>query len=184
MSSRWKEYYEKTKQLPPRKLLLTALEYANKPGFALDLGSGALQNSNFLVSQGWHVTAVDNNPNAFIYQPSTYALETIISSFEELNYLENKFDLVVSLYALPFNPNETLEQVINSIINCTKIGGILCLNFFGMNDSWLGKEHILFHSQEQVKKYFIKCEVIYIGDREYDDTQKHWHVIDCIVRKI
>lgn len=51
--SGWKEYFVNTKDKPPRALLVTALAYVNNRDAAIDLGSGALNDSMFLLKEGF-----------------------------------------------------------------------------------------------------------------------------------
>lgn len=48
----WEDYFERTKNKPPRPLLLEAVTYVKEKGFALDLGSGALNDSLYLREHG------------------------------------------------------------------------------------------------------------------------------------
>jgi len=82
----WKDYFERTKGKPPRPLLVKAIGLLKEKGNALDLGSGALNDSAFLLSQGFsHVTAVDKVPVAIeiAKQFPKEKFEYVISSFED-----------------------------------------------------------------------------------------------------
>ena len=58
--SPWKDYFAHTKGKPPRPLLVEAIALVKDKENALDLGSGALNDSMYLLSAGYkHVTAVD-----------------------------------------------------------------------------------------------------------------------------
>ena len=57
----WKKYYKDTEGRPPRKELIEALEFVQNRDSALDLGAGAMQDSVYLLSQGFkEVIAVDS----------------------------------------------------------------------------------------------------------------------------
>ena len=65
LEENWKAYYDKTKEKPPRTLLIEAMNSVVNKDEALDLGSGAMNDVRYLVSVGFkHVTAVDKEPVA------------------------------------------------------------------------------------------------------------------------
>jgi hypothetical protein len=56
----WQEHYLQTKNRPPGAFLIKAVPFVQNKGTAVDLGSGALQDSKFLISQGFNkVIAID-----------------------------------------------------------------------------------------------------------------------------
>ena len=60
----WLNYINVTRNKRPRQLLVQALPEVKERETALDLGSGALNDSRFLLSQGFaQVIAVDNAIN-------------------------------------------------------------------------------------------------------------------------
>ncbi|MEQ1500226.1 MAG: class I SAM-dependent methyltransferase [Parcubacteria group bacterium] len=188
----WKEYFERTKDIKPRPLLVKAVDFVSDKNEALDLGSGALNDVKFLVSKGFkHITAVDSKPIAQdIIQnfPSEIVLY-VISTFEDFDFVENKYDLINAQYSLPFNPEATLERVFKSILFSLKNGGILTGQFFGTKDEWNVEGHKMnFHTREHVEKLLSGLEMIDFKEEEADrptakGDMKHWHVFNFIVRK-
>lgn len=188
----WKEYFERTKDIKPRPLLVKAVDFVSDKNEALDLGSGALNDVKFLVSKGFkHITAVDSKPIAQdIIQnfPSEIVLY-VISTFEDFDFVENKYDLINAQYSLPFNPEATLERVFKSILFSLKNGGILTGQFFGTKDEWNVEGHKMnFHTREHVEKLLSGLEMIDFKEEEADrptanGDMKHWHVFHFIARK-
>ena len=59
-------FYKRTKDKTPSFLLVQALNHCVRRNDALDLGCGAGRDTRFLLQQGFRVTAVDRNPEAFL----------------------------------------------------------------------------------------------------------------------
>ena len=53
--SHWSQYIAKTKNKSPRPLLVRALSYVKNKNKALDLGAGALNDSRYLLENGFKV---------------------------------------------------------------------------------------------------------------------------------
>src|ERR1700733_3592381 len=92
----WKDYFENTKGKPPRPLLVTALGFVKNREEALDLGSGALNDSAYLISEGFkHVTALDKTPVAqeIAEKFPKDVFKYVTASFEDFDFPKNTFDL-------------------------------------------------------------------------------------------
>ncbi len=158
----------------------------------MDLGSGALNDVKFLVSKDFkHITAVDSKPLAqdIIENFPSEIVSYVISTFEDFDFVEDKYDLINAEYSLPFNPEETFERVIKSIISSLKKDGILTGQFFGTKDEWNVEGHKMnFQTREQAEKLLSGLEVIDFKEEEADrptakGDMKHWHVFHFIARK-
>ena len=191
-NSTWSDYCEKTRSRGPRSLLTKALSALKNRDCALDLGSGALNDSKFLLEQGFnHVTALDMEPVAEsiakALPPNRFSY--IISDFESYQFPENQFDLINAQFSLPFNPPETFNQLIDKIYKSLNSQGVFTGQFFGDKDEWnQPASKLTFHSCAQAKKVLSPFSMIFFAEREDDQTTvagnlKHWHVIDFIVRK-
>jgi len=188
----WKEYFERTKDIKPRPLLVKAVDLVIDKNEALDLGSGALNDVRYLVSKSFkHITAVDSKPLAqdIIQNFPPETLTYTISTFEDFNFVKNKYDLINAQYSLPFNPQDTFGRVFSSIIDSLKNGGILTGQFFGEKDEWNVEGHKMnFQTREQAEKLLSDLEVIDFKEEEANrptakGDMKHWHVFHFIVRK-
>ena len=188
----WKEYFERTKDSKPRPLLIKAVELVTDKNEALDLGSGALNDVRYLVSKDFkHITAVDSKPIAqdIIKNFPSEIVSYIISTFEDFDFAENKYDLINAQYSLPFNPEDSFERVFKSIISSLKTGGIFTGQFFGIKDEWNIEGHKMnFQTREQAEELLAGLEMIDFQEEEADrktakGDMKHWHVFHFIVRK-
>lgn len=187
----WVEYIEKTKDKGPRPLLVKALSYVKSKDEALDLGAGALNDTKYLIAEGFkHVTTVDkeNLAGDILQTIPSDRISYIVSSFDDFPFVINKFDLVNAQYSLPFNSSDTFLEVFDKIKESLKSGGIFVGQLFGVRDTWNKEETTMtFHTKEEVEKLISDMEIIEFTEEEKDDMpavgdMKHWHVFHIITR--
>lgn len=188
MSETWRIFYEKTKNRPPREILVRALASVAHRGTALDLGAGALNETRYLLGEGFaHVTAVDSAPMAAeiaatLAAPGfTYA----ISRFEELDFPEAEYDLVNALYALPFIAPADFDRVFRSMLGALRPGGVLCLILFGDHDEWASNPTMTFHTRAEAEGLLSGMTIVEFVEEDADGTTargepKHWHAFHII----
>lgn len=192
MSERnWKIYYEATKAKPPRPLLVKAIEFVENKGKAIDLGAGNLNDTKFLLNEGFEVIAIDKSPlmaeEAKNIPHEKLRVQTV--GFEEFNFPTEEYDLATAMFALPFTSPQRFNEVFEKIRNSLKKGGIFCGQLFGDRDEWKTDTRMTFHTEEEAKKLFSGFEVIFFKEDEKDDktaagVMKHWHIFHFIIRKI
>ena len=183
-------YYEKTKDNSPRPLLLKALPFVHTKEHALDIGSGALNDSKYLLSNGFKkVTALDKwqIPDPLpIFPDSTF--EYIISSFEDFEFPLAVYDFVNAQFSLPFISPTEFSRVFQSILQSLKTGGIFSGQLFGDRDDWNSNPRMTFHTRAQGISLFEEMHTIHFEEEEKDENTaigvlKHWHVFNFIVKK-
>lgn len=191
MSEVWKDYFDKTKENPPRKLLMQAVGLVTQKDNALDMGSGALNDSRYLIEQKFeHVTAVDK---ALVAQEVADSFpkdvfEYVQSSFEEFNFPKDTFDLVNAQYALPFIKPEEFSRVFSAIKNSLRERGIFTGQLFGDRDEWAGNYNMNFHTKGEAEVLFNGMQILNFEEEEKEAPtaradMKHWHVFHFIVQK-
>lgn len=187
----WGEYYKNTKTKPVSKLLKIALQYIKEKGTGLDMGAGALGDSVYLLDEGFKVTAIDKSPHieTFASELKNEALTVQNVSFEDFEFGKDKYDLVSSIYSLPFVKKENFHTVFTKVRHSLKGGGIFCGQFFGIRDEWAENERMSFHTKEEIEEELKNLQIILIEEFEKDGTKadgtpKHWHVFNVIARKI
>ncbi len=185
----WPDYYNLTRNKPPRPLLLTAIQNVEVKDEALDLGAGALRDTIYLLDQGFTVAAVDAEAQVMEEAKSIKSekFKIVISKFEDFNFEKNKYDLMAAMYSLPFNPPESFNKVIEDIKQSLKLGGVFCGQFFGDRDEWATNSKMTFHTKEQVEDLLSGMKVILLDEVEKDDytadgTKKHWHFFNFIAK--
>jgi SAM-dependent methyltransferase len=186
----WSDYYEATKQGPPRPLLVSALKHVTNKNRAIDIGSGALNDTRYLLGQGFDVVSIDKNPTMEqeAVDKQNEKLHTFMTKFEDFNFPENEYDLASAMYSLPFIDPIHFNYVLAKIKSSLKKGGIFCGQFFGVHDEWSTNQKMTFHTKDQLKVMFEDFSIISFEEEEIDKEtatgkMKHWHVFHVIARK-
>jgi len=188
----WKSYIEKTKNNPPRPLLLKALEKIELKESALDLGAGSLNDSKYLIHFGFkNVTAIDKTscPKEILEEIVSKKFTYIISDFESHKFPKNKYNLISAQYSLPFIKKNMFQEVFNNIVESLKKEGIFTGQLFGNRDEWNdGKDDMSFHTIKESKELLSSFEFIIFEEKEYNhvlvnNKPKHWHIFDFIIKK-
>jgi tellurite methyltransferase len=186
----WSDYYKATKAKPPHPLLVRALEYVAHKDTAIDIGGGALNDSKYLLKQGFDVTVIDKSPLLEDQAKglNNKKLHAMVTSFEDFGFPENEYDLACAMFALPFTNPQHFDAVFRKIKDSLKKGGVFCGQLFGINDEWSKNPKMSFHTREQVENFFKDLEVISTKEVEENGPtatgpSKHWHVFHIIAKK-
>jgi tellurite methyltransferase len=187
----WNEYYKATKENPPREILLSAISYLHNKNTAIDIGAGSLNDSRYLLEQGFDVTAIDKSPliteeAQSINNEKFHAFNT---SCEKYNFPENSFDLASAMFSLPFVEPESFDYVFDKIKKSLNPSGVFCGQFFGDKDEWSSDRNMTFHTKYQIEELLKDFEIISIDEKEEDSltaarSMKHWHIFEVIARKL
>ncbi|HBL83540.1 MAG: hypothetical protein A2Y17_00430 [Clostridiales bacterium GWF2_38_85] len=193
-NEKWKKYNELTKNSPPRQMVVKAVElFGDFVGNAIDIGSGAGNDSIYLINYNWNVLAVDKSSNGFDNIKNNLSNEQKIKfsskqiTFEELDVLP-KCDLINSSFSIPFCQPAYFNKFLDVIKNSISVNGRFAGNFFGKNDGWSKSDQMSFCSIEDVRNIFSDFEVEFIEEKEYDGktaagNDKHWNIINLVARK-
>src|SRR5437763_6468030 len=155
---------------------------------ALDLGCGAGRDTRRLLQQGFRVTAVDQNPDAFLYLRDIpqERLMLVQSSFETFPF--ETYDLINAQWSLPFIQNDLFEDTLGKIKQALRPSGIFTGQFFGVHDTWntLGTM-MTFCTREQAQWSLHDLNIITFWEEDEDGETalgepKHWHVFHFIAR--
>ena len=191
-SGSWGEHVEQTKTRPPSEELLRALKHVSTSGTtALELGGGALNDTQFLLKEGWKVTVVDAEPKVAEIADGL-GMDTLVaytSTFDAYDFPAETYDLVNAMYSLSFNQPETFMDMMNRMKASIVKGGIFNGNIFGVHDEWKDNGEMTFLNRVQAEKLFEDMEIIEFKEVERDNilangTPKHWHVFKVIARKM
>lgn len=180
----WDEYNEFTKNKPPRELLKKAI---GTGGYALDLGAGALNDTRYLLEQGYEVDVVDSNPSILEIGKDLRA-HFFVSRFDAFDFPIAKYDLIHAGYALPFNPPETFDAMFARLIASLKPGGVFVGQFFGVEDSWSSSKKMTFHTKEQIEALLTGFAVSHFEETKKEGKtamgqNKFWHVFEVITTR-
>ena len=182
----WSEYYDMTRNQPPRDLLVEALLYVKNIGKAIDIGAGALSDVRYLLLKGFDVTAIDNNPilEKEAKEINNERLHPFVVSLEDHVFLVNEYDLVSAMYSLHYCDPQHFDHVIMNIKSSLKNGGIFCGQMFGAYDDWSQNLPYTYLKAEEARQYLNDMEIISFREQETENGRtKHWHIYDFIARK-
>lgn len=189
--STWDLYYKKLSNKPPRPLLIKALTFADVSyKSALDIGAGTLNDTQYLLEDGWSVTAVDSSKEFIEYATTNHPKLKIINLPIEEYEFDKKFTLINAQFVLPFIDKGTFNQTIKKIFDALDTDGIFCGQFFGIHDEWNNKHSkMTFLTKEDLDLILTPLKIININEIEEDKEtaagqMKHWHVYHVIGRKL
>jgi tellurite methyltransferase len=185
----WTGYYDATGD-EPRATLLDALDRFEQPGLAVDLGSGTGRDTAELVRRGWHVIAIDGEPEAMARLEARRDLDhsmvtSQVARFDEATWPE--VDLVNSSFSLPFVPADEFGGVWSKIVDSLRTGGRFCGQLFGDRDSWAA-EGVTCFTRTEVDALLSELSVELLDEEEQDSqdamgTPKHWHLFNIVARR-
>jgi tellurite methyltransferase len=187
--SDWSGYYDATGD-KPRATLVDALDRFDKPGLAVDLGSGTGRDTAELVRRGWRVIAVDGEPEAMARLAARRDLDhsmvtTRLARFEDATWPD--VDLVTSSFSLPFVPADEFGGVWTRIVDSLRPGGRFCGQLFGDRDTWAA-EGVTCFTRSEVEALLSELTVERLDEEEEDSqdatgTPKHWHLFHVVARR-
>jgi tellurite methyltransferase len=196
MDNRWKTYSERTKERPPRELLVKALPFVLNRVAALDLGPGALNDCRFLFDQGFQsVVAVNKDPleNDPVAQAraASFPIDRfvyVVSMFDQFNFELDRYDLINAQFALPFTSPETFDRMFGDMIASLKRDGIIAGQLFGPKDEWSANPGMTFVTRQRTDELLKDCDIVSFTEFEGLDRlamggTKYWHTFHFIARK-
>jgi tellurite methyltransferase len=194
-SAGWAAYYDKLRERPPRRTLITALDRFG-PGatgsLAVDLGCGDGRDVVEMLRRGWRVVAVDAEPEALRQLqgrplPPDHDLTPIQARFEDVP-LPLGLSLVNSSFAMPLCEPEAFNRLWERIREALPSGGRFSGQWYGPRDSWNGRPGMTFVSREEALALLDGLELEMFEEEEDDGvtprgTAKHWHIFHIVARK-
>ena len=146
-----------------------------------------------LLRRGWHVLAVDREPEAIQrlrarLRPEQVArLETQVASFEDL--VLPQADLINASFSVPYCAPRGFDLFWSKIVMSIRAGGRFAGQFFGLHDGWAHDQTMTFHSQEEVKKLLSQFNIETFDEIEEEGKtslgqDKYWHIFHVVARKV
>ena len=191
----WAAYYEKLRDRPPRRTLLAALDrFGEPPGdaLAIDLGCGDGRDIVAILHRGWHVVAVDAEPEALKQLtarglPDSDRITPIVARMEEVP-LPLGVQLVNSSFAMPLCEPERFHDLWARIAEALPAGGRFSGQWYGKRDSWLGRPGMTFLDRDEALGLLDGFELEMFEEDESDGVTprgnaKHWHIFHIVARK-
>jgi SAM-dependent methyltransferase len=191
-AARFARYIEARRFDPPRPLLMKAAALARRKDHALDVGTGALNATQYLLSAGFeHVTALDAAPRAqqIAEELPRDRVTFVLSRFEEFNFPASRYDLVNAEFSLPFMKRGDFAPTFARVLRSVKLGGIFTGQLFGPRDSWnVENSGMTFHARAEAEAFFHDFELLHLEEEDHPGTTKlsepkHWHIFHIIAKK-
>ncbi len=194
----WEEYYKvhTDDEIEPNRLLKKVIDKPNNIKSAIDLGSGAGTDTISLLEKGINVYSIDKEAsssriiNQRLKNLNKENLKTnlmcITDNFETINL--PKVDLINCYNSLSYCNPSHFYKFIDNIKSSINKGGTFAANFFGVEDSWYGKENMTFLTKQNVLDLFHDFNIIEINETKKKGVtslkkEKFWHFIDIIATK-
>lgn len=194
-SAGWGAYYQKLRDRPPRRTLLTALDRfgAEAAGsLAIDLGCGDGRDVIEMLRRGWRVVAVDSEPEALRQLqardlPEGHDLTPLLARFEEVP-LPLGLRLVNSSFAMPLCEPDAFRRLWERIREALPAGGRFSGQWYGPRDSWAGRPGLTFLDRDEALALLQDFDLELFEEEEDDGTTprgnaKHWHIFHVVARK-
>ena len=191
----WATYYEKLRDRPPRRTLITALDRFGSDAvgsLAVDLGCGDGRDAIEMLRRGWRVVAVDAEPEALKQLqarplPSSHELTPIHARFEDVP-LPIGLSLVNSSFAMPLCEPEAFRRLWERIRDALPSGGRFSGQWYGPRDSWAGRSGMTFVGRDEALAMLDGLELEMFEEEEDDGVTprgnaKHWHIFHIVARK-
>ena len=185
-----KEFYKVTMNKPVSRL--TSIFFNNKynekltGNIAVDLGCGTGNDTEFLISKGFKVTAIDSEKQVKDILDrkniNKTNLNVIIGDFAKIEI--PRADLILANMSL-FFVNDNFDKFLKNILERINKKGFIVANFLGKEDGW--KETKTTIEKEKLLEYFKDFEINYYSEEKYyKDTalgkNKFWHVYTIIAQ--
>jgi len=186
----WIDFINGTKNTETRLITKKSLSWVKNKGRALDIGGGALNDSKFLLENGFTVDTVDSEDLSLdiskTIRNKNFTMHPM--RIENFELGTNKYNLVLANYVLPFITPKELKKLIFKIFKSLKDGGVFCGTFFGKNDHYKNNSEIYFNTKKSVFKNLGFYEKLSFSEIEkkclnYNKKLECYHSFEFIVRK-
>lgn len=186
-----KEFYKVTVNKQPsgliRNFFLKKYNEKLNGNKAIDLGCGAGNDTEFLISKGFKVTAIDSEEQVMDILESRNIdktkYEVIIGDFSKIEI--PKADLILANMSL-FFVKDNFEEFLKNLLGKVNKKGFVAANFLGKEDDWKGINSTI----EKVKllEFFKEFDFNYFSEEKYYSKtalgeNKFWHVYTVIAQK-
>ena len=171
-----KEHWE-TKE--PSKLVKIFLKYIKKQDKILEIGCGSGRDLIFLTKKGYDIEGIDISKEALKKIKEKIKIKQ--GNAENLDFLDNSFDVIYSIFTLQFTD---LEKSAKEIKRVLKKGGIAFLTYI-IKTEYVETKKIHEINKEKILKNFKDLETIkeHIYTRLDKGKEPHYHTIFLLILK-
>ncbi len=122
------EYFEHTVDIDMQECWDSFTGLLPEGGSVLDLGCGSGRDSEYFISCGFDVTAMDASEEMCDLASIHIGQDVLQLSFAEMDFNE-VFDGIWACASLLHVPSDQIEAILNKVVNSLKINGILFASF-------------------------------------------------------
>jgi SAM-dependent methyltransferase len=163
----------------PNAFLVRTIQ-GRKPGRALDVAMGQGRNSLWLASQGWTVTGFDVSDVAIAEARKQaaergLAIETLVTPFENFDWGQQKWDLIVFSY---FLPREALPKVWDAL----RPGGLIVVEGFHIDTARIRPLGGGYHDNELIGVFDKYRMLVYEDVQDRQDWGRQFGETNRLVR--
>jgi SAM-dependent methyltransferase len=162
------------------------LEFIPEGGSILDLGCGSGRDSEYFISMGYDVTALDGSEEMCSLASVHIGKEVLHMSFSEMDF-DDVFDGVWANASLLHVPKNEMENILAKIIRSLKQDGILYMTFrYGDFEGIEEERYFTNYRSRELKELVAGFEELELIDiKKYKDVRpeldREW--IHALVRK-
>jgi SAM-dependent methyltransferase len=188
----WTDYYDEQGDREPRELLLDVLDgFGDGAGEAVDLGCGQGIDTLAMLERGWHVFAIDAEPEGIrrlrrrVPQRLAGALRSEVASMQDVEL--PPVDLVWASFSLFFCPPELFEGLWARVRDAIRPGGRFAGQLLGDRDTWAARNEISAFARADAERLVDGLEVERFDEEDEDGEAcsgpKHWHLFHVVARR-
>jgi ubiquinone/menaquinone biosynthesis C-methylase UbiE len=177
-------------------LAISSLKYI-KDGSALDLGCGQGKEIFYLKNNGFTVTAVDSSYVAIRQIKNKCKIDgiqnikSVHANVIDFPIEDNQYDLIICFNVLYILDKEDALNVLKKIQNGVKVGGIVSLAIFSIQDPFYTKEksYRFYVKKNELKNLFDNFEILEYFEGFIDEPahagllKNHKHGIATIIAR-
>lgn len=161
------EYFEQTVDVNMQEYWDVFTSLLPEEGSILDLGCGSGRDSEYFISRGFDVTAMDASEGMCDLASIHIGQDALKLSFEEMDFNE-VFDGIWACASLLHVPGDEIESIFQKVVNSLKMNGVLFMSFkYG---DFEGKRDGRYYTDYRTKS--LKELIIQHEDMELIDIQK------------
>jgi SAM-dependent methyltransferase len=181
------EYFESTVNIDMQDICEKYIGLLPEGGSILDLGCGSGRDSDYFISCGFDVTAMDASVQLCELAGIHIGQHVLNLSFSEIDFVE-VFDGIWANASLLHVPGIKIDNIMQKIIRSMKSGGILYMSFkYGEQEGMQNGRYYTYYRSKTLKELiakFSQLELIEIRKSQDIRAEMDTLWISAFVRKI
>jgi SAM-dependent methyltransferase len=122
------EYFDQTVEIDMQEYWDRFVPLIPEGGSILDLGCGSGRDSEYFISLGFDVTAMDASEEMCALASIHIGQDVLNLSFEEMDF-DEVFDGIWACASLLHVPSDEIDDILTKVIKSLKINGVLFMSF-------------------------------------------------------